>query len=116
MSMWLTEGFVKTVSRKSKNTNEIVSITIDAVPPYLFVLNKQKDDGKPLRFLILTEGGLSDNKMNTSKIVKEDGYKFLVGNVDFAAMLIAKANHLRMRLLLGDVRQKEAIVSSFDIL
>ena len=106
-----TEGFIKTLLKEGNAT----SLRIEAVSPYLFEI---KDDNKESlvrrRMLLLDESGEIVH-------IKDENHLFVIDQSDFPNMLIAKANHMKVRLTVrgneknGDLR-KPLQVTKFEVL
>ena len=93
MSMYQCEGFVKEV--KIANDGK-VSFTLEPSAPYLF--EKKEADGKTKRLLLFVD---DPQKPDSAKIVgdkEEAWFSAPLENGDLSAMLIAKANHLKVRV------------------
>ena len=95
MSTYYCEGFVKEVaspSADSKNKDEVL-FKLEPVAPYMF--EKKTDDGKAKKLLLLVD----DLKTPIEARICDDDQEFLAPpKCDFSAMLIAKANKLKVRL------------------
>ena len=89
MSEYHTEGFVKTVSKDEKG----VKFTVEAVSPYLFESKEKKVDGLAKRKMLLVT-----DEENGVRICDES-VEFEMRSVDFASLLVVKANHMKVKLL-----------------
>ena len=89
MSTYYCEGFVKEV-RVVKNE---VSFTLEPAVPYMF--EKKTDDGKTKKFLLFVD----DLKTPREAKIYDDEQEFSApSKCDFSAMLIARANRLKVRV------------------
>lgn len=89
MSEYHTEGFVKTVSKDEKG----VKFTVEASSPYLFESRSKNEDGSAKRKILLVAGGESNVRIYSESV------EFKMEDCELAALLIAKANHMKVRLI-----------------
>ena len=94
MSKYQCEGFMKEV----KIVKECVSFTFEPTAPYLF--EKKEADGKTKKLLLFVD---DPQKPDSAKIVggkdkEETWFSAPLEKGDFSAMLIAKANRLKVRV------------------
>ncbi len=97
MSVYYTEGYIKTLSKGYRG----ITFTLEATAPYLFEI---KETGKevPAKRKVL----LVDDENNIVRI-EEAGAKFTMPKaIDFIGLLIAKTNHIKVRLT-ADPKRKE---------
>ncbi len=93
MSMYHCEGFVKEVKIDKDGK---VTFTLDPAAPYIF--EKKRDDGKAKRCMLLLEASKTSNKARI--LDGDDDPKFSVpSGCSFSAMVIVKANHLKVRVI-----------------
>ena len=119
MNEYHVEGFVKTITR---SVSELV-FTIEPSSPYLLVLSKVASDAKSQQRLLLVKGKMKDlHKYDAmlSWVVKED-VSFQMMSVDFNALLVAKANHMKVRLTVSIEDEKNIstlplLVNRFEVL
>ena len=106
-----TEGFIKALSKEGN----AASFRIETVPPYLFEI---KDDNKESlvrrRMLLLDESGEIAH-------IKDENHPFVIDQSDFTNMLIAKANHMKIRFTVsGDAKNcdsnKPLCIMKFEVL
>ena len=95
MSTYQCEGFIKEV--KIANDGK-VSFTLEPAAPYLF--EKKEEDGKTKKLLLFVD---DPQKLDSAKIVgdkdkKETWFSAPLEKGDLSAMLIAKANHMKVRV------------------
>lgn len=104
MGTYQCEGFIKEI----QITKEGVTFTLEPVAPYLF--EKKSEDGKTKKLLLLVGDSkkpkvakTNNAKINEAKILDGDeNPKFSTSNgCCLSAILIAKANHLRVRIKLN---------------
>ena len=91
---YVCEGFIKAVEVKHGK----VSFSLEPSAPYLF--EKKGDDGKPKRLLLFVD---DPQKPDSARIVgdnEEALFSVPSKKCDFSAMLIAKANRLKVRVKL----------------
>lgn len=89
MSAYQCEGFIKEV----KIEKEGVSFTLEPAAPYLF--EKKEADGKTKKLLLFVD----DTKTPNEAKIYDDAQQFSAPpKCDLSAMLIAKANHLKIRV------------------
>ena len=116
MSGYKTEGYIKTI----KVAGSGVTFTIDAAEPYVFESRVDKDAASTRKILLVADADAH------AKIVCADS-EFKIGNkkaakFDCTALLIAKANRMKLRLTVvcdDDKTEKMAqplIVSKLDVL
>lgn len=116
MSGYKTEGYIKTI----KVAGSGVTFTIDAAEPYVFESKDNKEAVPTRKILLVADAG------GEAKIVVADS-EFKIGNkkaakFDCTALLIAKANRMKVRLTVvcdDDKTEKMAqplIVSKLDVL
>lgn len=125
MSGYKTEGYIKTI----KVAGSGVTFTIDAAEPYVFESKDNKEAVPTRKILLVADAG------GKAKIVVADS-KFKIGGkkskntqpvsnntvetdaenvkVDYTALLIAKANHMKVRLMcengeLSNVKELEVL-------
>ena len=94
MSAYQCEGFVKEV--KIANDGE-VAFTFEPAAPYLF--EKKEADGKTKKLLLFVD---DPQKPDIAKIIgdkEETWFSAPVEKCDLSAMLIAKANHMKVRVI-----------------
>ena len=93
MSKYQCEGFIKEV----KIEKEGVSFTLEPAAPYLF--EKKEEDGKTKKLLLFVD----DSKTPNEAKIYDDNQRFSVPSkkCDLSAMLIAKANHMKVRVISG---------------
>lgn len=92
MSAYQCEGFIKEV----KVEKESVAFTLEPVAPYLF--EKKEEDGKVKKLLLFVD---NPEKPDRAKIIgdkKETWFSAPVEKGDMSAILIAKANRLKVRV------------------
>jgi len=90
MSAYQCEGFVKEV--KIANDGK-VTFTLEPAAPYLF--EKKEEDGKIKKLLLFVD----DSKTPIEARIYDDAQQFSAPpKCDLSAMLIAKANHLKIRV------------------
>jgi hypothetical protein len=87
MSEYHTEGFVKTVSKDGRG----VKFTVEAATPYLFE-SKEKEDGLVRRKILLVREDGSCVRICAESVT------FKIDDFELTAILIAKANHMKVRL------------------
>ena len=89
MSKYQCEGFIKEV--KINNAGK-VTFTLEPAAPYLF--EKKEEDGKVKKLLLFVD----DIKTPNEAKIYDDGQQFSAPseNFDLSAMLIAKANRLKL--------------------
>lgn len=93
MSAYQCEGFVKEV----KIVKEGVSFTLEPAAPYLF--EKKEEDGKTKKLLLFVD---DPQKPDIAKIIgdkEETWFSAPLEKVDLSAILIAKANHMKVRVM-----------------
>ena len=88
MSEYHTEGFVKIVSKEGKG----VEFTVEASAPYLFESEEKREDGSAKRKILLVAEGESNVRIYSETV------EFRMEDCEFAALLIAKANHMKVRI------------------
>ena len=96
MSTYQCEGFIKEV--KIANDGK-VSFTLEPAAPYLF--EKKEADGKTKKLLLFVD---DPKKPDSAKIVggkdkEETCFSAPLEKCDFSAMLIAKANHMKVKVI-----------------
>lgn len=94
MSTYQCEGFIKEV--KIANDGK-VSFTLEPTAPYLF--EKKESDGKVKKLLLFVD---NPQKPDSAKIVgdkEESWFSAPLDKGDLSAMLIAKANRLKVRVV-----------------
>ena len=92
MSAYQCEGFIKEV----KIEKEGVSFTLEPAAPYLF--EKKESDGKTKKLLLFVD---DPQKPDGAKIIgdkEESWFSAPLEKGDFSSMLIAKANHMKVRV------------------
>ena len=95
MSTYQCEGFVKEVKIAS---NGKVSFTIEPTAPYLF--EKKEDDGKTKKLLLMVDD--SKKPIEARSLCGDEEPKFSApSKCDLSTMLVAKANHLKVRATSG---------------
>ena len=105
MSTYQCEGFIKEV----KVANEGVTFTLEPSAPYLF--EKKAEDGKTERCLLL----VNDSKTSTEAMIHNGDIEFSApSKCDLSAMLIAKANRLKVRMTVESA--KLVNVTAFAVL
>ena len=88
MSEYHTEGFVKTVSKGGEGER----FTVEAASPYLFESMEKNADGSAKRKILL----VSDDE--SSARIYAESVEFKMQSVDFASLLVIKANHMKVQL------------------
>lgn len=108
MSEYHTEGFVKTVSKDRKG----VKFTVEAVSPYLFESREKKEDGSVGRKMLL----MSEDE--ASARIYAESAAFNVTKNEFIALLISKANHMKVRLSVDEkaIEKMPLVVSKLELL
>jgi len=108
MSEYHTEGFVKTVSKDGEG----VKFTIEAAAPYLFESKEKSADGSAKRKILL----VADGESNVS--IYSESIEFKMKDCEFAALLIAKANHMKVRFSVDEkvIEQTPLDVSKVEML
>ena len=93
MGTYYCEGFIKEVKVAADGE---VSFTLEPAAPYLF--EKKENDGKTKRLLLLVD---DPQKPNGARVLGNDEEPTLSApsKCDLSAMLIAKANHLKIRVI-----------------
>lgn len=90
MSTYCCEGFVKEIEvAKGKS----VSFKLEPAAPYLF--EKKADDGKTKRCLLLVDDSKNPEE---AKVWDSDNKFFPPDPSDLNTILIAKANHMKVRV------------------
>jgi len=98
MSEYHTEGFIKTVS----SDGEDVKFTIEVVAPYLFEV-KDKSTEPKRKMLIVSKDERNAKLYDESK-------EFKMTKMELTAMLIAKANHMKVRLSITHLKAPLQVV------
>ncbi len=96
MSMFHTEGYIKMVTQSEGEKS--VSFKIEASAPYFFEIKEDdKSPSEKRKILFVSESE------DSARIVSHN-HTFKMTNTDFTALLIAKANHMNLRVSidLGD--------------
>ena len=96
MSEYHTEGFVKTITR---SVNELI-FTIEPTSPYLLIFDKKEGDDKSVRRILFVKGERDDiHKLeDRPSLVVVENVTFQVIGTDYSALLVAKANHMKVYL------------------
>ena len=92
MSEYHTEGFVRTVTVDGDD----VKFTIEVAAPYLFVSKEKTADDSVRRKTLLVAGDKGEARIYAETV------EFSMAKTDFIALLIAKANHMKMRLTIDE--------------
>ena len=105
---YTTEGYVKNITKASTGLN----FTLEAVAPYLFESKEKKDDGSVKRKILLVTDDETDARIYTESLM------FKVTKNELAALLIAKANRMKMRLTVGEkeIEQTPLVVNKLEML
>ena len=91
MSTFLTEGLIKEVAIQDGTK---VTFKLEPVAPYIF--ENKKDDGSTERCLLFVN---DDKNPSAAKIITA-GYEFVAPKpADFHSLIIAKANRMRVKIL-----------------
>ncbi len=108
MSEYHTEGFVKTVSTDVKE----VRISIEAASTYLFESKEKNEDGSSRRRILL----VTDDEDNAKIYVENIAFKLKKN--ELTALLIAKANHMKVRLSVDEkaIEHIPLVVSKLEML
>lgn len=104
MSEYHTERFVKTVSKDRKG----VKFIVEAVSPYLFESREKKEDGSSRRKMLFVAGDVGSARIHGENV------EFKMMNVDFASLLIVKANHMKVKLFV-DLEDEKPIPNPCEI-
>ena len=98
MNEYHTEGFVKTITR---STTELV-FTIVPTPPYLLIFDKEGDE-KSVRRILLVKGEKVDVHKHEDRpsLVVVENVTFQAIGTDYSALLVAKANHMKIHLTMS---------------
>lgn len=120
MSEYYTEGFVKRITR----TFTELTFTLEPTSPYLVAFDKEggeKKSDRRILFMNEKDDALKGSSEVASLLIKEDvSFQSIVS--DYNALLIAKANRMKLRLTVvcdDDKTEKMAqplIVSKLDVL
>lgn len=86
------EGFIKEV----KIAEGGVTFTLEPAVPYLF--EKKEDDGKTKKLLLLVDDSKTPHEARILDGDKEPRFSVSFAKCDLSAMLIAKANRLKIRV------------------
>ncbi len=109
MSEYCIEGMLKEITV----VDEKVAFRLEPVAPYIF--EKKRDDDSTERCLLLV-----DNRENPSvaRVVKTDRWFAAPAPLDFHSLLIAKANHMKVRLNTDEkaIEQIPLVVSKIEML
>jgi len=108
MSEYHTEGFVKTVSKDGEG----VKFTIEAAAPYLFESKEKNADGSAKRKILF----VTDDEVSAKIYAESVGFK--IDDFDLTALLIAKANHMKVRLCVDEkaIEPPPLVVNKFEVL
>ena len=108
MSEYHTEGFVKTVSKDGEG----VKFTIEAVASYLFESKEKSVDGSAKRKILL----VTDDEGRAKIYAESVGFK--IDDFELTALLIAKANHMKVRLSVDEkaIEPPPLVVNKLDVL
>lgn len=108
MSEYHTEGFVKTVSKGGEG----VRFTVEAASPYLFESREKKEDGSARRKILF----MTDDEVGAR--IYAESVAFKVPKGEFTALLIAKANHMKVRLSVDEkaIEKMPLVVSKLEVL
>ena len=90
---YVCEGFIKEVKIQQNG----VTFTLEPAAPYLF--EKKEEDGRTKKLLLFVD---NRKNPNSAKIVGDNGetwFSVPSEKCDLSAMLVAKANHLRVRVV-----------------
>ena len=91
MSQYYCEGYVKEITTEEKG----VAFTIEPVAPYFF--EKKTSEGHAKKHLSFVDDSKNPNKVLILDNDKEQRFIAAKG-FDLCAMLIAKANHMKVRV------------------
>ena len=107
MSEYHTEGFVKTVSKDGKG----VKFTVEVAAPYLYESKEKKEDGAARRKILLVIDDERTARIHTESV------GFQINDLEFTALLIAKANHMKVRLSVDEnaIEQIPLAVSKLEM-
>ena len=119
MSEYHTEGFVKTITRSA---TELV-FTIEPAPPYLLIFDKKEGDDKSVRRILFVKGKRDDihRLEDRPSLVVVENVTFQATGTDYSALLVAKANHMKVRLTTsieddGNAAANPLLVNKFEVL
>ena len=94
MSAYQCEGFIKEV-RIEKDGK--VSFTLEPAAPYLF--EKKESDGKTKKLLLFVDDPQNPGSAKIKGDKEEPWFSAPMEKGDLSAMLIAKANHMKVRVI-----------------
>ena len=93
MGTYHCEGFIKEV--KIANDGDVI-FTIEPAAPYLF--EKKEEDGKTKKLLLFVDDPQKPDRAKIMGNKEETWLSVSSEKCDFSAMLIAKANHMRVKV------------------
>ena len=105
MSSYHTEGFVKTVTK----TDDGVKFTIEVAAPYLFESKEKKESDSTTQKMLL----VADNESNAK--IYAANKEFEMADAEMTTLLIAKSNHMKIRLFVTIKKEASLVVSKLEI-
>ena len=112
MNNYYTEGVIRNVTIEGNN----VSFTLEPTSPYVF--EKKNDDGSTERYLLFIEEVDYSSKNNAplpAKIIDAKCKFKALNSSCFHPLIIAKANRMRMKIKVPDIKPDLTEVTSIEI-